>query len=215
MTIRESEDALFSEWKTKRPRIVSDGCVDEQGYLSSKIKMCFLLQETIEKTGGWDLREFLYTGGRGRRCRTQPNLSRWIYAIISGTNGISVRYEDIPNDSDEFRKSQLRSGCFVNVKKEPNENSSVKKGVVKRYFEEDIEFIRRQISIYQPDLLIICGTWCPFNCEKWFKTENDIYWTIHDKTKIISYCHPAKRRASNKVLCENLLSAVREINIQG
>jgi len=58
MTIRESEDALFAEWRTKYDKLVTDGVINEDRYLSARLKILFLLKEVDdEEGGGWDLRD--------------------------------------------------------------------------------------------------------------------------------------------------------------
>ncbi|WP_311481190.1 hypothetical protein [uncultured Anaerococcus sp.] len=63
MTIKEKEEILFDKLKLQNPAIITDGIVDENQYLSSKYKILYVMKEV---NGGedWDLRKFLYKGGR-------------------------------------------------------------------------------------------------------------------------------------------------------
>ena len=99
MSIRDSEEELFAEWRAKRPGFVSDGVVHEDTYLQSSRKLLFVLKEVNSPgVGDWDLRDFLK---RGDRPQTWDNVTRWV-------EGIRRLTEDIP--WIDFVKSQSHIG---------------------------------------------------------------------------------------------------------
>ena len=69
MSIRESENRLFTEWQGKRKGFVKDGVVSEHYYFRSTPKIVFILKEVNSKDAGWDLRKFVAKGGQPQTWR--------------------------------------------------------------------------------------------------------------------------------------------------
>ena len=72
MTIRESEELLFAQWRLNRLGFVADGDADESAYLASAPKLLFLLKEVNDPGGGnVSVNSFLDTRG-SKIMRHQP-----------------------------------------------------------------------------------------------------------------------------------------------
>ena len=77
MTIKEN--ILFEKLGKENPAIVEDGIVYENEYLSSKYKILYVMKE-VNSSEAWDLRKFLYDGGRPQ---TWDNNARWTQGILN------------------------------------------------------------------------------------------------------------------------------------
>ena len=213
MNIKESEEELFAEWSAKRPGFVSDGVVDEESYIHSNPRLVFVLKEVNDPGGGgWDLRQFVRDGGR---AQTWNNVTRWVEGIRRLPE--EIPWSELAEISEEKRHQVLKSIVAVNLKKSPGghtSNASDVSGVA----DEDKVFLDRQFSLYDPDIIICCGTsdtfhWLVPLCEKpeWKSTQRGVSYHEYKTNKfIIAYSHPEARCAS-PLLYYGLVDAVREI----
>lgn len=83
--MREQEKVLFAEWKFKRPKLITDGVINEKKYNDSTLKVLYILKE-VNGGENWDLREFLEKGGQ---AKTWNNIARWQYGIRNQQREIS------------------------------------------------------------------------------------------------------------------------------
>jgi len=213
MNIGTSEAELFSEWSAKRPGFVADGVVDENAYLQSSPKLLFVLKEVNDPDGGgWDLREFVRDGGRPQ---TWNNITRWVEGIRRLSD--DVPWNELSEVDEERRCKTLRSIAAVNLKKSPGGHTTDSAALVK-IAEEDRVFLTRQFSLYDPDVIICCGTSDPFHllvqfCEQpqWRRTRRGVWFHEHKASKyVVAYSHPEARCAS-PLLYYGLVDAMREI----
>tara|TARA_R110000782_G_scaffold268615_3_gene365273 strand:+ start:2719 stop:3372 length:654 start_codon:yes stop_codon:yes gene_type:complete len=212
MSIRASEEQLFVEWEAKRVGFVRDGVASEKSYKSSQPRIAFILKEVNDLGGGgWDLREFIYEGGRPQ---TWNNVSRWIHGIRNRQEIPEWKfYEEI---SEEFRKELLSSICAMNLKKSPGTHTTEYTSLY-AVANEDKKYIQNQYSIYDPELTICCGTGELFKevaeheSKEWKMTTRGIWWYERESGKfVISYAHP-EARVQNSLLLYGLIDAVNEI----
>lgn len=214
MGIFESEEVLFAEWREKRPGFVADGAVDEEAYLSSRIKLMFVLKEVNDDPDGgeWDLRQFLRDGGRSQ---TWDNITRWIYGIRQLPS--DIEWSKIADIDKEKRINTLRSIVAVNLKKSPGGHTTVPVELA-MIADEDKLYLNRQLCIYDPDIIVCCGTsetfhWLVNICENTEKrvTKRGIKFHEYRKGKfVVEYLHPQARCASH-LLYYGLVDALREI----
>lgn len=213
MGIREKEDELFREWKLKRPGLVADGVVNEDTYLASFPRLLFVLKEVndTQDGGGWDLRDELKKGGRPQ---TWDNITRWV-------EGIRRLPEEIPwgelRDVDEERRCHaLSSIAAINLKKSPGSHTA-DPVALSETAKEDRVFLNRQFAIYEPDLVICCGTsdllhrLIDFEPINWRQTRRGIWFHEIKTTKrfVVDYAHPMAR-VEPCLLYYGLMDAVRE-----
>jgi len=224
MTLREQEERLFAEWKQHWSHhgdqardsslFCEDGVVDENSYLNSSLRILFVLKEVNGdfEGKGWDLRKFLYD--EGGRPATWGNITRWIEGIRQLPNDIPWREVDAI-DSARRRKA-LRSIAAVNLKKSPGGHTAFG-GEVALAASKDQELLKRQFALYDPDLIICCGTrdtyerLFPNDCLKWRTTLRGIEFCERTAGKyIIDYAHPGARVA-DCLKYYGLMDALREI----
>ena len=212
MSIYQAEEQLFEEWQGSREGFVRDGVVSEMEYLSSLPKVAFILKEVNDPNGGgWDLRKFI---SEGAQAQTWNNVARWVHGIRNLTSipGWDF-YAEITND---FRIETLKSICALNLKKSPGTHTS-DHASLNAVAKEDKDFVRRQFSIYDPDLTICGGTGDLFKRvvgheeEVWKTTKRGIRWYEQDDNKyVVDFAHP-EARVRKQLLLYGLLDAIREI----
>ena len=213
MTIVSKEEFLFESWRTNRPGFVADGVVSEQDYLASSPSIVVILKEVNDPDGGgWDLREFLRSGGRPQ---TWDNVARWVHGIRNREkiDDWADQYEEI---SERFRVEILRSICAINLKKSPGTHTTEMASLVKVANEDAIR-IQAQYAIYDPDLTICGGTGGLFRTVvghknlEWRQTRRGTWWYQRAPGKIvITYAHP-EARVQDSLLHYGLIDAVNEL----
>ena len=211
MSITSEEERLFNDLKKSNPDIIVDGIVDEQEYLSSKLKIVYILKEA---NGGrnWSLKDFLYSGGR---TQTWDNISRWTEAILNIDNNHNWFYWE--NDCEKRRNIYLKKIGVINLKKESGRHTSINKDVHKAAITNNI-FLQKQLAIYKPNVVICCGTVDPFMDAiypkkkiNWQTTSRGIWYFIDNETLIISFLHP-EARVKDCILHYALIDAFKEIS---
>lgn len=213
MSIRDEEERLFDEWKKVRKNLVRDGVVSEPDYQTSSPKIAIILKE-VNDLGG-DLREFLSEGARPEpRDETWDNVMRWVCGI---KNLPSIREWSFYEVTRDCRKETLKSIVAMNLKKSPGGATSEPKALAAAV-KEDQNYIRRQYSLYDPDITICGGTKVDElfrkavgHQMKWQETRRGVRWYERKARKyVVSFSHPAAR-VTDSLLLYGLLDAVREI----
>ena len=215
MGIRDAEEQLFSEWRAARPGFVADGVVDEAAYLASSRKLLFVLKEVNDPGGGgWDLRQFIREGGRPQ---TWDNITRWIEGIRSLPK--EVLWSELATVDEERRRRTLRSITAINLKKSPGGHTT-RSGSLFATAAQDKSFLNRQFSLYEPDVVVCCGTDARNAFESlvdlpsrpdWKATRRGIEFREFKPGKyVVSYAHP-EARVADCLLYYGLLDALREI----
>lgn len=206
----DREAQLLDKWADGRKGFVRDGVVDAEKYLASKVKLLYLLKE-VNGGSDWDLREFLRCGGRKH---TWENIARWTMGINRLPQ--ELPWEQIAEISDEQRKELLQSICAVNVKKTSGTHTADAE-LVSKAAVQDAEFLKRQIEIYSPSIVVCCGTaWNYWHDimgiePRWEMTSRGIWFFRNTLGQIIiSFSHP-EARIKDSLLYYGLIDAVREI----
>ena len=210
MTISEKEKELFDEWKLIVQGFIPDGLVDEESYLASSPKVLYLLKET---NGGsdWSLKEYLISGGRSQ---TWTNVARWQYGLQNLNKDIN--WKELNNVSTEWRKVNLKSVCVVNIKKQSGSYECSYNKLISAAT-RDKDYLKRQIDIYNPDIIICCGTSNIYfdyiykiSSPQWKMTKHGIWYVQEYNRIVVSYLHPAAR-VNDALLYYGLIDAVKEI----
>ncbi len=186
--------------------------MSEADYLNTLPKIAIILKEVNDPAGGgWDLREFLSKGGRSQ---TWNNVTRWVHGIRN--LGSLPNWDFHAEITNEFRSETLKSICAINLEKSPG-TYTTDYASLDAVANEDKEYIRRQYSIYDPDLSICGGTGYLFKSvvghesHKWSTTKRGIYWYGRDSNKyVVHFSHP-EARVYNPLLVYGLIDAIKEI----
>ncbi|MCI6651927.1 MAG: uracil-DNA glycosylase family protein [Ruminococcus sp.] len=210
MSIIFEEEKLFDELKRSNPNIIMDGIVNEKEYLSAKYRIVYILKEA-NGGKGWSLKDFLYSGGR---AQTWDNVSRWTEAILNLENNHIWSYWE--KDCEKRRSVYLKKIGVINLKKEAGSHTSVGKEIHSSAIKNK-DFLQKQLSIYQPNLIICCGTAHSFieavfpnKHIDWKMTSRGIWYFIEKQKIVISFLHP-EARVKDCVLHYALVDAVKEI----
>lgn len=208
----KKEKELFEQWKRKNDKIVPDGVVCWEEYAKSKCKILFILKEVNSDENDWDLRDFLLDGDRSF---TWNNIIRWIMGIRN--LDLNYNWKDIEIISKIERKKYLKTIAAINLKKETGGTAVADNDNIYKCAIEDRELLKNQVDIYEPDLIICCGTANEFFDSvykdidvEWKMTHNGVRYVKNADRIIVSYNHPAAR-VSNILLYYPLIDALREI----
>ncbi len=200
-------DELFTEWKEYHAkmninpeRFCPDGIINESKYLESHLKILFIMRE-VNSTEGFDLREMLKEGPKYQMWYT---IARWSAGIIRNFPS----YEEI--DNYESMKNSLLSVATMNLKKTYG-GSMVNLESINAYAHMDSKFLRKQIEIIEPEIMVACGT---FSLLIWLldlpvDSDDPISKVcITEKFKVVPWRHPG--RVNNKETYEELKEKVRQ-----
>lgn len=212
MKIHEKENLLFSKWAKERTGFVADGVIDEDEYLNSRVKIMFVLKEVNDSGGGnWDLREFVREGARQQ---TWDLITRWVYGIRNLDK--EINWSSIENITIGQRKDVLKSICAINLKKSPGGHTTNAEDFYKVAL-NDKQYINEQVKLYDPDLIICCGTGELFSdlvfekLQNWRVTSRGIWYHEFSTNKfLIAYSHP-EARVQKCLLYYGLIDALKEI----
>ncbi|ERT59316.1 hypothetical protein J2S72_000779 [Peptoniphilus koenoeneniae] len=211
LNIEKKQAELFNEWKKKYKYFSSDGIVDFYAYKNAYPKITFILKETNEKEddGGYDLTEFLRDGAVGG-C-IWNNVSRFSAGIIN-----KIDFETVKDIDKNDRKKYLAPISVINLKKTPGRATSIDSEIDK-FAKEDREYIKKQVEICRPDLIICGGTGDTFiknilnlDTSSWTYISDYLSYLTYNDTIIVKTYHPACRKRK-KDLFENIVLPIREI----
>lgn len=154
MTKTEKLNKLFDAWQEDN-NFVRDGIFCEDKYSREPIKILYILRETHvdDKKGKppYDLRTDLICRPQGEG-RTWNNVARWTMALINdATFGGAKKIE--PSKLSQ----QMARIAVLNLKKSKGSSVSKMKEIAKAA-ENDLNNIREEIKICNPDIIIACGT---------------------------------------------------------
>lgn len=219
LSMREQEDELFARWRLDRPGLITDGVVDEVAYLASSRRILFVLKEVNSaEAQAWDLRGFLYGGGHAASWDT---ITRWVEGIRALPADLTWPVVNQPKQTADQRASRriaaLRSIAVINLKKTPGSHTTDVKRLYTEAWQDQV-FIRRQVQLYRPDLIICCGVGDLFRDLALFdnqppksQTSRGVsYYSLGSDRYVIDYLHPEARCASN-LLYYGLIDALREL----
>lgn len=150
---RKQLDALFDRWILKyppddRPSFHRDGIIDEYRFYAEEHRLLFILKEPNSQGNqyfGLDLREVFAMDG------TKPiysTLGSWAGTILDG---------DSEYRRDRRLSKNLQRVAIANLKKLAGTSAS-RLSVIREYAERDSEFLREQLAIIEPTVIMACGS---------------------------------------------------------
>ena len=149
--LKEREKELFSRWKTERgyQYFISDGILDEEEWNRQNYKILFVLKEANWENSNADLCEFLLSESSSSYWKTWNNVARWTKALLKG--GEYLRYV-----SKSDKSYWLRKVAAMNLKKVGGD-AVAEDETIREYAEKDKKYLKEQIELYNPDIIICCG----------------------------------------------------------
>lgn len=153
-------EKLFKEWRLlvrqDSDHFVEDGIICKEKWLKSNKKILFILKETNDYKGS--ISELIKIAVISRpksglwQRPTFHNIGRWAYGLLHIMDK-EVKYKD----ADKFRKEALLSCAFMNIKKTTGGSTATKS--VDEHAKKYSNFIRREIELIEPDIIIFGGTY--------------------------------------------------------
>lgn len=210
--IKEQEKELFSRWKNERgyKYFISDGVLDEAEWNKQGYKVLFVLKEANWENGNADLCDFLLSESSSSYWKTWNNVARWTKALLE--------QGEYPQNVSKADKSYwLRKVAAMNLKKVGGD-AVAEDETIREYAMSDRVYIKEQIKLYKPDIIICCGrgngknadilhdiVFDPLEVSEWQEpiTETKYnYFTVKLKedhlTPVVSFYHPQMRGSHDK-----------------
>lgn len=149
--LKEKELELFSRWKAERgyKEFISDGILDETEWSKQEYKILFVLKEANWENGNVDLCEFLLSECSPSYWKTWNNVARWTKALL-----VQGEYPRYLSKSD--KSYWLRKVAAINLKKVGG-NAVAEDKIIREYAEKDKAYLKEQIELYSPDIIVCCG----------------------------------------------------------
>lgn len=216
--LKEKERQLFQYWKATQgySSFISDGVFDEALWEQQSVKVTFVLKEANWENGNIDLCRWLLEEHKGSYWKTWNNIARWAKALLDGG--------EYPRQVSKADKTDwLSRVSFLNLKKAGGGRRADGK-VLREYAVRDASYIREQLSLYAPDIIICCGWWIVADIlyqnilpkdtlTPWEKTSHgfDYFRTrLGDKEiPVVSFYHP--QRIASHAVFEEWYNCMREI----
>ena len=151
--------------KTDNPNIlpISDGIVNIDNYLSAQYKILWILKESNDldennEGGGWSLTKAIngLNSWEDQPQRGRTTFQRIIYSTYGLLNDF-ILWEDMPYISNEEVFESIKKIAYVNIKKLPGYATSKPKEIDQAYEVNKI-LLKRQIDLYNPDIIIAGNT---------------------------------------------------------
>lgn len=194
---------------------VIDGIIEPEKYLNAKYRILWILKEANSETDSWSYlekfkdKEWLYRCGK-----SIPTLKRIIYT----TYGIlrDCEWHEIPDANNEKSFEPLQEIAIINIKKIPGGSNSSSDEIQQAYYDNQ-ELLKRQIKIYNPNVVIFGNTLQYFyksdfeglETAEEQKTEyGNVFYDTGDKLYIHTW-HPAVRGVSDKEYVMDIVNIVR------
>lgn len=149
--IKKQEKDLFEEWKANRgySSFMADGLFDERKWKKQSVKILYVLKEANWENGNRDLCEYLLSEKSPTYWKTWNNIVRWTQAIQCGGE-----YQREITKADKTK--WLKKIAILNIKKVGG-GARANNEQIREYGQRDAVYIKRQIELYQPDIIICCG----------------------------------------------------------
>ena len=141
---------LFNRWKRQRPEeaqlMCLDGIICEEHYETADPKILFIAKEPNDPRGeAFDFREWWCEDGP--QYAFSWRLCQWAYGIWNGFPPLAQF------DEEADTLNTMRSIAFMNLKKVGGGNQADPREI-RRFTERNQAFLRRQIRIIDPDIIV-------------------------------------------------------------
>lgn len=196
MSYQNESNLLFQTWQNAIPmykkNFIRDGIINEDYYNKSNPKILFLMKEANDPSSEseWDLAKDF----NERMINNFPRrIAEWSWGISNGFQPL----DKITDDT--LLHNSLKMVAILNVKKSGG-GSSTDLEILREHMKVNKEFIKRQINIIDPDI-IIGGLG---QTKHWGLLIEDINWVDSGydikiarwgKKKLIDFYHPSYRVA--------------------
>lgn len=190
-------DELMSAWEEAFPEgwhFNHDGVISKESWDSSGKRVLFILKETnkakqnvvtainraieVKKSGWW----------RGKVLR---RVGRWAYGI-QNYDGVVPPLKDAKLNE----KNAIKNIAYINIRKTSGSAATNKKAF-DTHASEFAPFVRRQVELMEPDIVVLCGTYSQvkrYVFPEIEKVSERVH--VHEGVVFINAFHPAAREKS-------------------
>ncbi len=190
-------DELMAAWKEAFPEgwhFNHDGVISKENWDSSGKRVLFVLKETnkakqnvvtainraidVKKSGWW----------RGKVLR---RVGRWAYGI-QNYDGVVPPFKDAKLNE----KNAIKNIAYINIRKTSGSATTNKKAF-DTHASEFATFVRRQVELIKPDVVVLCGTYSQvkrYIFPEIKKVSERVH--VHEGMVFINAFHPAARKKS-------------------
>jgi len=201
-----------------KSKLIPDGIVDIQKYLSSSVKILWILKEVNSNDENWDLRDAL-NGEIKVEKGLKEGWERTFTPVIYTTLGI-LNNEDWHTMGD-FKLNPDLIDCmqqvaYINVKKIGG-GSNASDNEIKNFYQENKEVLNEQIQLINPDVIIFGNTMNYFEdgiFDKMFgqfdvnKEDDNLHIYRNSHHLLLHAYHPNNRRISHQLYCDTIINTV-------
>ncbi len=202
---------LMNDWQQSIPqgeKFSADGIVDLPSWQQADKKILVLLKETNDYSQ--DITDLIRQVVKKERttkefwgAMTFHTVGKWLYGLENFKNGT---YPTL-SEAKKYRKQALLNCAYMNLKKATG-GSSTKNKELENATKRDAEYIKKEIEIINPNIVICGGT---YNLVKKhiFPELERVAPRIHkfNDTIFINSYHPAYRRVKGQVLYDMVLKS--------
>lgn len=155
--------ALFDEWRplveTDAGHFVEDGIICEEAWSRATRKVLFLLKEPNGYCGEYGPLNELLRKAAARNSTSKMwdrptfhNVGRWTFGLLNYSG-------EVPDydTANAGRKTAVLGCAYINIKKSSGGARATKD--VEVHAEKYAEFLKRQVDIIQPDIVVCGGTY--------------------------------------------------------
>ena len=216
---------LLDQWMSTYShdeKFIKDGIINIEYWGKTQENILFLLKEINLAPGSWSATRPLDVQRDFRKTANEApwkEIGQWAYGILNRKN--QPPFDEANNKNN--RNKACRSVAIVNLKKigcGNNSNSSI----IKRYAIRDAEFLRKQIDLINPKIIICCGKNLNFNIAKQVFSDAYAAKELINKSDFIpgrllkgkryywvDYVHPRMRKGKEAEKYGSLLNLVESI----
>lgn len=202
-TIFESNYDLMNSWKVNiendRMHFNYDGIVDDVKWEKAPKKILFILKET--NSAKQDLREAIQ---RSSEQKTGWHKGKVLRRVGRWANGLLNYDGDIPSFSDS-KSNQFSAPldiAYINLKKSCG-GARTKEKDFHKHVHKYSNFIKQQIQIISPDIIVMCGTYKYLKKYIFSETEmvkvSERVHSINNQFVGINAWHPAARKKAEEM----------------
>lgn len=192
----DAHNELLDRWSAEENHVgkgfIRDGIIDPIRWESSSCKVLLLLKEaydTPDKTDGFDLCELIRDKWQGPKNNIWWNAAYWCLAAQS----LDVP-PPLPSDQEGYAAATnaLLTSSIVNIKKSDGLPFSSSENL-KKYADKDKEYIKKQIEMINPRI-VICGYTWEYVRDFWSSAVkiSDLVYVAGGRI-FIDYWHPANQ----------------------
>lgn len=210
-TANSAMDILLDEWRShilaEAGHFVGDGVVCQDSWRTAKRKVLFLLKEPNGYEGEHgalnDLLRAAAAPDSASKMWNRPtfhNVGRWTYGLLN-------YFDQVPayDEANRACKTAVLECAYINIKKSSGGARATR--AVEEHAAKYAEFLRRQVAIINPDIVVCGGTYAMLK-KHVYPSLSRVSSRIHefDKRIFINAFHPACRTRREDVYGQVLSS---------